>query len=139
MLLDKVAEGEWRAAGTLGTGASPTDPPCPSHPPADMGTLEITRGRQALELRSNLSERRALTDPIRAPGRDETSARNLQWAKAHGEHRGHRTQRWHLRGRGGDGPEMWGEVAGSKFSTQRVSLAQHHQPWASHWGSPLWW
>nr|XP_047933790.1 mucosa-associated lymphoid tissue lymphoma translocation protein 1-like [Anser cygnoides] len=49
----------------------------------DMGTLEITRGRQALELRSNLSERRALTDPIRAPGRDETSARNLQWAKAH--------------------------------------------------------
>ncbi|XP_032568233.1 LOW QUALITY PROTEIN: mucosa-associated lymphoid tissue lymphoma translocation protein 1-like [Chiroxiphia lanceolata] len=49
----------------------------------DMGTLEITRGRQALELRSNLSERRALTDPIRPPGRDETSARNLQWAKAH--------------------------------------------------------
>ncbi|KFU93983.1 Mucosa-associated lymphoid tissue lymphoma translocation protein 1, partial [Chaetura pelagica] len=30
----------------------------------DMGMLEITRGRQALELRSNLSERRALTDPI---------------------------------------------------------------------------
>ncbi|NXJ81519.1 MALT1 protein, partial [Trogon melanurus] len=49
----------------------------------DMGTLEITRGRQALELRSNLSERRALTDPIRPRGRDESSARNLQWAKAH--------------------------------------------------------
>ncbi|NXG45223.1 MALT1 protein, partial [Psilopogon haemacephalus] len=49
----------------------------------DMGTLEITRGRQALELRSNLSERRALTDPILPPGRDESSARNLQWAKAH--------------------------------------------------------
>ncbi|NXL00640.1 MALT1 protein, partial [Mesembrinibis cayennensis] len=49
----------------------------------DMGTLEITRGRQALELRSNLSERRALTDPICALGRDESSARNLQWAKAH--------------------------------------------------------
>ncbi|NXE14682.1 MALT1 protein, partial [Lophotis ruficrista] len=49
----------------------------------DMGTLEITRGRQALELRSNLSERRALTDPIRPPARDESSARNLQWAKAH--------------------------------------------------------
>ncbi|NXC38426.1 MALT1 protein, partial [Penelope pileata] len=49
----------------------------------DMGTLEVTRGRQALELRSNLSERRALTDPIRASGRDESSARNLQWAKAH--------------------------------------------------------
>ncbi|XP_021234278.1 mucosa-associated lymphoid tissue lymphoma translocation protein 1-like isoform X1 [Numida meleagris] len=49
----------------------------------DMGTLELTRGRQALELRSNLSERRALTDPIRSSGRAETSARNLQWAKAH--------------------------------------------------------
>ncbi|KAM6041405.1 LOW QUALITY PROTEIN: mucosa-associated lymphoid tissue lymphoma translocation protein 1-like [Chlamydotis macqueenii] len=49
----------------------------------DMGTLEITRGRQALELHSNLSERRALTDPIRPPGHDESSARNLQWAKAH--------------------------------------------------------
>ncbi|NXR33826.1 MALT1 protein, partial [Zosterops hypoxanthus] len=49
----------------------------------DMGTLEITRGRQALELRSNLSERRALTDPICLPGQDESSARNLQWAKAH--------------------------------------------------------
>ncbi|NXS66329.1 MALT1 protein, partial [Pandion haliaetus] len=49
----------------------------------DMGTLEITRGRQALELRSNLSERRALTDPIFPPGQDESSARNLQWAKAH--------------------------------------------------------
>ncbi|XP_031460592.1 mucosa-associated lymphoid tissue lymphoma translocation protein 1-like isoform X4 [Phasianus colchicus] len=49
----------------------------------DMGTLELTRGRQALELRSNLSERRALTDPIRSLGRAETSARNLQWAKAH--------------------------------------------------------
>lgn len=101
-----------------------------------MGTLEITRGRQALELRSNLSERRALTDPIRAPGRDETSARNLQWAKAHGEHRGHRAQRWHLWGRGGDGPEMWGEVAGSISSAHRVSLVQHHQPWAWHRGCP---
>lgn len=50
-----------------------------------MGTLEITRGRQALELRSNLSERRALTDPICSSGQDESSARNLQWAKAHGE------------------------------------------------------
>ncbi|XP_068012516.1 mucosa-associated lymphoid tissue lymphoma translocation protein 1-like isoform X2 [Melanerpes formicivorus] len=49
----------------------------------DMGTLEITRGRQALELRSNLSERRALTDPIQPLGQDESSARNLQWAKAH--------------------------------------------------------
>uniref|UniRef100_A0A8C6ZVX8 Mucosa-associated lymphoid tissue lymphoma translocation protein 1-like n=1 Tax=Nothoprocta perdicaria TaxID=30464 RepID=A0A8C6ZVX8_NOTPE len=50
----------------------------------DMGTLEITRGRQALELRSNLSERRALTDPIQpAEGQEESSVRNLQWAKAH--------------------------------------------------------
>ncbi|NWZ73145.1 MALT1 protein, partial [Acrocephalus arundinaceus] len=49
----------------------------------DMATLEITRGRQALELHSNLSERRALTDPICPLGQDESSARNLQWAKAH--------------------------------------------------------
>ncbi|XP_065434208.1 mucosa-associated lymphoid tissue lymphoma translocation protein 1 homolog isoform X3 [Chrysemys picta bellii] len=50
----------------------------------DMGTLEITKGRQALELRSNLSERRALTDPIKlSEGPEEFSVRNLQWAKAH--------------------------------------------------------
>ncbi|NXW82771.1 MALT1 protein, partial [Alopecoenas beccarii] len=79
VLLDKVAEGERGAVGDSDTSAAPADP----HVPADMGTLEITRGRQALELRSNLSERRALTDPIRPPGRDESSARNLQWAKAH--------------------------------------------------------
>lgn len=55
----------------------------------DMGTLEITKGRQALELRSNLSERRALTDPIKpSEGPEEFSVRNLQWAKAHGEHHG---------------------------------------------------
>ncbi|NXY85354.1 MALT1 protein, partial [Alcedo cyanopectus] len=81
VLLDKVAEGEWGAAGDSNSpGQPPADPPVP---PADMGTLEITRGRQALELRSNLSERRALTDPIRPPGQEEFSARNLQWAKAH--------------------------------------------------------
>ncbi|NWS77123.1 MALT1 protein, partial [Crotophaga sulcirostris] len=80
VLLDKVAEGEWGAEGD----SDPASGPCqPLLPPADMGTLEITRGRQALELRSNLSERRALTDPIRPPGQDESSARNLQWAKAH--------------------------------------------------------
>ncbi|KAM9479916.1 MALT paracaspase 2 isoform 1-T2 [Salvelinus alpinus] len=50
----------------------------------DMGRCEITRGRQALELRSNLSERRALTDRIQSSGCPETtSARNLQWAIAH--------------------------------------------------------
>lgn len=70
----------------------PADPPVPL---ADMGTLEITRGRQALELRSNLSERRALTDPIRPPGQDESSARNLQWAKAHGEGLGRPIWAWH--------------------------------------------
>ncbi len=53
---------------------------------ADMGRCEITRGRQALELRSNLSERRALTDSIQAPACQVTaSTRNLQWAIAHGE------------------------------------------------------
>ncbi|NXV92772.1 MALT1 protein, partial [Calonectris borealis] len=80
VLLDKVAEGEWGAAGESAPPRGPCRPPVS---PADMGTLEITRGRQALELRSNLSERRALTDPICPPGRDESSARNLQWAKAH--------------------------------------------------------
>ncbi|TNM87847.1 hypothetical protein fugu_006068 [Takifugu bimaculatus] len=51
----------------------------------DMGRFEITRGRQALELRSNLSERRSLTDPIMTPENcsASSSARNLQWAVAH--------------------------------------------------------
>ncbi|XP_077082378.1 MALT paracaspase 2 isoform X2 [Siphateles boraxobius] len=50
----------------------------------DMGRCKITRGRQALELRSNLSERRALTDSIQAPTCQVTaSTRNLQWAIAH--------------------------------------------------------
>ncbi|KAJ8408271.1 hypothetical protein AAFF_G00256850 [Aldrovandia affinis] len=50
----------------------------------DMGRCDITRGRQALELRSNLSERRALTDRIQSSDCPATtSARNLQWAIAH--------------------------------------------------------
>ncbi|KAM6938524.1 LOW QUALITY PROTEIN: MALT paracaspase 2 [Lycodopsis pacificus] len=50
----------------------------------DMGRCEITRGRQALELRSNLSERRSLTDQIQtAECSASHSARNLQWAVAH--------------------------------------------------------
>ncbi|KAK2835573.1 hypothetical protein Q5P01_016057 [Channa striata] len=50
----------------------------------DMGRCEITRGRQALELRSNLSERRSLTDKIQtAECSASDSARNLQWAVAH--------------------------------------------------------
>lgn len=50
----------------------------------DMGRCAITRGRQALELRSNLSERRALTDRIQCSDCPAaTSARNLQWAIAH--------------------------------------------------------
>ncbi|XP_070765075.1 MALT paracaspase 2 [Enoplosus armatus] len=50
----------------------------------DMGRCEITRGRQALELRSNLSERRSLTDQIQtAECSASYSARNLQWAVAH--------------------------------------------------------
>ncbi|XP_078412455.1 mucosa-associated lymphoid tissue lymphoma translocation protein 1-like [Cetorhinus maximus] len=50
----------------------------------DMGKCELTRGRQALEIRSSLSERRSLTDHIKPPNYyDEYSARNLQWAKAH--------------------------------------------------------
>ncbi|XP_051233969.1 MALT paracaspase 2 [Dicentrarchus labrax] len=50
----------------------------------DMGRCDITRGRQALELRSNLSERRSLTDRIQtAECSASYSARNLQWAVAH--------------------------------------------------------
>lgn len=52
----------------------------------DMGRCELTRGRQALELRSNLSERRALTDRIQAPECPVmASTRNLQWSIAHGK------------------------------------------------------
>lgn len=52
----------------------------------DMGRCKITRGRQALELRSNLSERRSLTDRIQMSDHCSASysARNLQWAVAHG-------------------------------------------------------
>lgn len=51
-----------------------------------MGRCQITRGRQALELRSNLSERRSLTDRIKQTSACSASysARNLQWAVAHG-------------------------------------------------------
>lgn len=43
------------------------------------------RGMQALELRSNLSERRSLTDRIQnTESSADHSARNLQWAIAHG-------------------------------------------------------
>uniref|UniRef100_A0A8V5GPL2 Uncharacterized protein n=1 Tax=Melopsittacus undulatus TaxID=13146 RepID=A0A8V5GPL2_MELUD len=50
----------------------------------DMGKCHLTRGKQALEIRSSLSEKRALTDPIQQAGSSaETQARNLQWAKAH--------------------------------------------------------
>ncbi|XP_072100044.1 MALT paracaspase 2 isoform X1 [Mobula birostris] len=49
----------------------------------DMGKCELTKGRQALEIRSSLSERRSLRDKINPPDYyDEFSVRNLQWAKA---------------------------------------------------------
>ncbi|XP_051980854.1 mucosa-associated lymphoid tissue lymphoma translocation protein 1 isoform X1 [Xyrauchen texanus] len=50
----------------------------------DMGQFDPTKGKQALEIRSSLSERRSLTDPIR-PGdySDPTQAHNLLWSKAH--------------------------------------------------------
>lgn len=53
---------------------------------ADMGQFDATRGKQALEIRSSLSERRALTDPI-LPGNDANVAHTLsrRWAKAHSE------------------------------------------------------
>nr|XP_033813384.1 mucosa-associated lymphoid tissue lymphoma translocation protein 1 [Geotrypetes seraphini] len=50
----------------------------------DMGKCHLTKGKQALEIRSSLSEKRALTDPIQqAACSAESLARNLQWAKAH--------------------------------------------------------
>ncbi|XP_062307598.1 mucosa-associated lymphoid tissue lymphoma translocation protein 1 isoform X1 [Osmerus eperlanus] len=50
----------------------------------DMGQFDATKGKQALEIRSSLSERKALTDPI-LPGdsSDMALAHNRQWAKAH--------------------------------------------------------
>lgn len=51
----------------------------------DMGKCPLTKGKQALEIRSSLSEKRALTDPVQqSPSSAESLARNLQWAKAHG-------------------------------------------------------
>lgn len=52
----------------------------------DMGHFDATKGKQALEIRSSLSEKRALTDPI-LPGdnADLVHTRSRQWAKAHGE------------------------------------------------------
>ncbi|NWI67924.1 MALT1 protein, partial [Todus mexicanus] len=50
----------------------------------DMGKCHLTKGKQALEIRSSLSEKRALTDPIQQTvSSAESVARNLQWAKAH--------------------------------------------------------
>ncbi|KAJ8415579.1 hypothetical protein AAFF_G00425590 [Aldrovandia affinis] len=50
----------------------------------DMGQFDPTKGKQALEIRSSLSERRALTDSILPSDcSDEAQAHNLQWAKAH--------------------------------------------------------
>lgn len=50
-----------------------------------MGKCHLTKGKQALEIRSSLSEKRALTDPIQQTASSaESLARNLQWAKAHG-------------------------------------------------------
>ncbi|XP_019584840.2 mucosa-associated lymphoid tissue lymphoma translocation protein 1 isoform X2 [Rhinolophus sinicus] len=50
----------------------------------DMGKCHLTKGKQALEIRSSLSEKRALTDPIQGTSYSaESLVRNLQWAKAH--------------------------------------------------------
>ncbi|XP_070599602.1 mucosa-associated lymphoid tissue lymphoma translocation protein 1 isoform X2 [Erythrolamprus reginae] len=50
----------------------------------DMGKCHLTKGKQALEIRSSLSEKRALTDPIQQTVTSaEALVRNLQWAKAH--------------------------------------------------------
>uniref|UniRef100_A0A8C6Q3A8 MALT paracaspase 1 n=1 Tax=Nothobranchius furzeri TaxID=105023 RepID=A0A8C6Q3A8_NOTFU len=48
----------------------------------DMGQFDATKGKQALEIRSSLAERRALTDPI-LPGDSADLAHSRLWAKAH--------------------------------------------------------
>ncbi|TRY95854.1 hypothetical protein DNTS_021388 [Danionella cerebrum] len=50
----------------------------------DMGQFDPTRGKQALEIRSSLSERRSLTDPVwTGENSDSAKAHNLLWSKAH--------------------------------------------------------
>uniref|UniRef100_H3DDQ7 MALT1 paracaspase n=1 Tax=Tetraodon nigroviridis TaxID=99883 RepID=H3DDQ7_TETNG len=50
----------------------------------DMGQFDATKGKQALEIRSSLSERRALTDPILpSNGADMAHTLSRHWAKAH--------------------------------------------------------
>ncbi|NWQ71511.1 MALT1 protein, partial [Neopipo cinnamomea] len=50
----------------------------------DMGKWPPAKGRQALEIRSSLSVKRALSDPVQQSAASaESLARNLQWAKAH--------------------------------------------------------
>ncbi|CAL1615824.1 unnamed protein product [Knipowitschia caucasica] len=49
----------------------------------DMGQFDATKGKQALEIRSSLSERRALTDPILPFESDALHHHSQHWAKAH--------------------------------------------------------
>ncbi|XP_076007136.1 mucosa-associated lymphoid tissue lymphoma translocation protein 1 isoform X2 [Genypterus blacodes] len=50
----------------------------------DMGQFDATKGKQALEIRSSLSERRALTDPVLpADTADLAQTHSRLWAKAH--------------------------------------------------------
>ncbi|KAJ8006051.1 hypothetical protein DPEC_G00124250 [Dallia pectoralis] len=50
----------------------------------DMGQFVATKGKQALEIRSSLSERRALTDPILPDNSFDLSlSHSRQWAKTH--------------------------------------------------------
>ncbi|KAK7934356.1 hypothetical protein WMY93_005252 [Mugilogobius chulae] len=49
----------------------------------DMGHFDATKGKQALEIRSSLSERRALTDPILPVEKAYLQEHSQHWAKAH--------------------------------------------------------
>uniref|UniRef100_UPI00358EE499 mucosa-associated lymphoid tissue lymphoma translocation protein 1-like isoform X2 n=1 Tax=Myxine glutinosa TaxID=7769 RepID=UPI00358EE499 len=49
----------------------------------DMGQSPLARGRQALEIRSNLSERRSLTDPVAPQQPSSSSSIYQRWARAH--------------------------------------------------------
>lgn len=81
VVLDRVAEGEEGRADVLRVERRRLTraPLC-----SDMGQFDATKGKQALEIRSSLSERRALADPI-VPSHDADHAHSRQWAKAHGE------------------------------------------------------
>ncbi|XP_031952314.1 mucosa-associated lymphoid tissue lymphoma translocation protein 1 isoform X7 [Corvus cornix cornix] len=86
VLLDEVAEGELQLTALTVSSACITRNNFASMSFLSwyMGKCPLTKGKQALEIRSSLSQKRALTDPVQqSTSSAESLARNLQWAKAH--------------------------------------------------------